>query len=554
MKKIRKILIVLIVTLLGVMPIVGCKDGLGGDKVINDGKTVNVKVYKAGYGSDYIYDMKEKFEKAFESEGYKINILAPSRDIIGNRVLQDIYGDGGIDVYFTQDVNLQSALRGDYGVCVADLTESVYEKNPIKFDGTEESVTVKEKLNKSTSFDITDGGKYYAMPYVEGIGGLVVNKTALTQYGLDLPRTTKELFHCYDVIMKKANETAVFPYTYISGQNNYPAHLTNMWLAQYAGMDWFEKFWSMVDEENNEMSEKGYELFADPAVTEMLVSMFEAFDPMAAAYGSATQDIAAAQAQVMRGTAVFMSTGDYFFNEESLSFSSKLKDITIINIPVISSLGTKVFGTKYGFDDGKCEEILCDAIDGADSNKTPEEIAAEIGEKYSFDPAVEDVLEICNARGAVYNRTTRQTAVVSAKSEVKDIAALFLRMCASDDGANAISSKTMTGNPFSSSPINANSEYEFLRSAAKITSNRYKRYADAIASGYREKIGLTSIFPFTGIYVQNSVINKGISIYDEETLEVKSQKSIYAAGAKQLAKEISDHAAANWEKWTAAVK
>ena len=45
------------------------------EDLIKDGKTINVKLHSAGYGTSYIYALQEKFEAAFADEGYKLNIF-----------------------------------------------------------------------------------------------------------------------------------------------------------------------------------------------------------------------------------------------------------------------------------------------------------------------------------------------------------------------------------------------------------------------------------------------------------------------------------------------
>ncbi|MBQ4053070.1 MAG: hypothetical protein IJD33_01890, partial [Clostridia bacterium] len=51
------------------------------DGVIVDGKTVNIRMTKAGNGVEWAYILAEKFEKVYAEEGYKVNILEPSADM-----------------------------------------------------------------------------------------------------------------------------------------------------------------------------------------------------------------------------------------------------------------------------------------------------------------------------------------------------------------------------------------------------------------------------------------------------------------------------------------
>lgn len=57
------------------LSLVGCGGPGGNDSIIQDGKTVNIKVLKAGYGTTWLNKVAEKFEAAYADEGYQINIL-----------------------------------------------------------------------------------------------------------------------------------------------------------------------------------------------------------------------------------------------------------------------------------------------------------------------------------------------------------------------------------------------------------------------------------------------------------------------------------------------
>ena len=100
---------------------------------ISDGKTVNVKISKAGYGTTYIYKLADRFNELYKEEGYKINVLYP-QTISDSVVVQDIYDDKGIDLYFVGG-SVEKGVAGDYGHCYADITDLVFNQKPIRFDG-----------------------------------------------------------------------------------------------------------------------------------------------------------------------------------------------------------------------------------------------------------------------------------------------------------------------------------------------------------------------------------------------------------------------------------
>ena len=548
MKRIKS-LIVAVMLFCCMVPASAC--GGKGDTIIADPNTINIKVYKGGYNSEYIYALKEKFEALYAEEGYKVNILTPQRAIKGVAILQEIYADSKVDMYFANEVSMEQGVNGEYGLCLTNITQSVYNSKPIRFDGTEENILIKDKLKPTSSFDITaSDGEYYGLPYVEGMGGMVFNKKILTEeYGMDTPRTTDELFECYAAIMEKAADTGVYPFTYISGANNYPAHMSNLWLAQYGGKEYYDQFWTMNNADGTPMKTDGFTVFENEAVEVMLRALYEAFDYQAAAFGSMTQDLATAQAQIMRGTAVFMSAGDYFFHEEALSFTDELNDISFMNTPVISELGEKLFGpqSSYALSEEKADDVLSEIVRLADENKSVDEIVGAVNASMSLSLNRNDVLRVAEARGYTYNRTNSHVAFISNKSEKKDICELFLRMCASDDGARLIAEKTYASNPFTGS-VYSDSEYEFLREADRVANNIYKTVLNAEARGYRAEIGLSEIFPQTGTYLQNEIVNDQKTIYNDYG-EVVGSKSVYDQAASDRANLIVSHARDNWDKW-----
>jgi ABC-type glycerol-3-phosphate transport system substrate-binding protein len=165
------------------------------EDIIKDGKTINVKVFSAGYGTDYIYALQEKFEAAFANEGYKLNIFTPLAGFSGEKVLQDIASDAGADVYFSTFVTEDQLAQDAYANTVADITELVYNQKPINFKGEDTgSKTIKQIMEEDSYGYIgyqRANGSYYSLPYQQGCRGLAVNLSVLDDYNLEIPKTSK---------------------------------------------------------------------------------------------------------------------------------------------------------------------------------------------------------------------------------------------------------------------------------------------------------------------------------------------------------------------------
>lgn len=536
--------------------------GCGGrEKIVQDGKTVNVRVYAGGYGTDWLYSLKEKFEAAYAEDGYKINILTPASDLIGTTVINELaQKNSGVDLYFTGNMPVKDGVDGNFGLLVEDITESVMNAKAISFDGSEETTAVKDKLGSGFGDEWTAyNGKYYNFPYASGIGAMVVNTEKLKKYGLEIPKTTDELMHCYEVIfrgnekMGGSMETGIFPSTFFKGVNGYPTHITNTVAAQLMGYENYLDFWGMVDKDGNERLSDGYLVYEDPALEEVLKLLYRLFDVNYSTFGSTTQEFGMAQAKVMQknGGAVFMATGDWMLNEVSVEKSYDLNDITLINIPVISALAEKQFGagTSLGLSRAEADALMRYMIDLVDEGKTDAEIVSAVKENKGKTIAEADAARIREARGVYCNRgVSTANAYIAKDSPVKDIAALFLRMFASDDNSALYLQKANAITPYTDSSVVPDSPYEFVRAAAKIGSYDYAKGIWPKATALREKIGQVEILPVNGLAVAYYITQEGVSKYDEKG-NLTGDDGVYDRAANARFLENVAFAAEKWDPW-----
>lgn len=525
----------------------------GGDSgVINDGKTVNVKVTSAGYGTTFVTALADKFNAIYANseEGYKINVLPAQENLSNTILLQDIYSDSGVDVYWSS-VPVQLGLEGSYGECLADITESVYNQPAIKFDGTNESKTIKEKVEES-SFDLnansTYNGKYYGVPTTIGTMGFAVNTKVINDYGLEIPKTTNEMWNCVDVIMKKAKTTRIFPFTYSTSGNSYPNTPMQYWFAQYVGVDGWNTFWSMQNEDGSNM-EKPYEVFKMEGIEECFANFYRMYDYNIGADGSTMQDFNAAQGQVVQGDAAFMSTGSWMYNEECVRWADYIDDVCFVKVPVISELGYKLFGGEGGYDDAKCDLILSAICDGVDANKEVSVIKSEVEKQLNVTLKEEDVQRVAEARGIAIDRSG-SCWYLNNKSdpEIKKIAALFLRMCASEEGA-ALMAKHTNETQFFAPGALANEDEQWFTSQAATLTNKYVTLLAASNTGYRLKLNTgDSMFPGISFYMINSVLQNPTTRYDDSSLKAVKDISIFVEPAKKAASTTYEFAKEQFEK------
>lgn len=569
MKKTKKAMAVLLSTLLTFGSVSGLAACGGTVKV--DETTIVVKCRRAGFGTDWLYELKGKFEAAYAEQGYKVKIMTPDNATKGDTLIKELalgYDSTKVDLYISSDATPTSVgASGDYGVLVENIEECVYDQPAISYDGTEETKTVREKVSAETVSYMTDkNGELYGYSWAQTSGGLVVNTRKLAAYGLELPKTTNEMFDCFDKIycgyngIENSIESGTYPITYVSGGSGYGLVFLYALMAQY-DIDEYNKFWSFMTTDETGASvklsdEDCQELFDDPMLLEMMKVAYRTFDLNIAAPGSAAQGVDQAQAKIMGDVddAVFMFNGDWMLNEVKLNYEDELGDIDFINFPVISAVGTKVFGagTSYNFDDAKCEELLSFIIGLVDENKNVDEIVEAVKAEKGVDIAEADAKEVARARGVTYARGPEHVAYVTKGTPKKDIVSLFLRMMSSDDFGETFSRVANGTSPYCAK-VNTTSEYAFVRNASKIPANQYFSLVSQFGDlkGYRGEIGggLLSMFTSKSHIPDYITSESTASIYTEFGTRNGSSDSVYTTAAEKFLADEKANVIKNWKDY-----
>ena len=544
----------------------------GGDKVQVDEKTIVVKVRRAGFGTDWLYELKGQFEKAYENEGYKVHIMTPDNSIKDSVLLQELYygyNNTGVDLYISGNVTPdQVGALGDYGILVEEIDDIVYNQPAIAYDGTEEDKLVSEKISSDVIPYMTDSnGKVYGYCWAQTSGGLAINTRKLAKYNLEIPKTTNEMFDCFNKIycgyngIENSIESGTYPITYISGQNGYGLVFLYTMMAQYDG-SFFDKFWSFQEKGEdgvlaNLADETCQNLYKDPAMKEMLSVAFQAFDMNIAAPGSLSQTVDQAQAKIMGDVddAVFMFNGDWMLNEVKLNYRNELHDIDFANFPVVSALGVKLFGagTTYNMNETECDKLLSYIIDLVDENKEISEIVAAVKENKGIDITEADAAEVARARGVTYSRGVEHVAYVTKGTTKKDIVGLFLRMMSSDDFGETFNRVANGTSPYCAIE-NTTSEYAFVRNASKIPTNKYFSLISTFngVRGYRKQLNLTSFFT-TVSHIPDYISSKSTAtIYTENGGMNGASVDVYKTAANSLINEEVANLVKNWASWKTA--
>lgn len=565
MKKTKGISLLLAAVAVATCGFTACR----GDEVV-DGSTIVVKCVEAGFGTDWLYELKNKFETVYAEEGYKVKIMTPSRQISGDNVLRDLYlghAESQTDLYITADIKTDKVgVNSDYGkILAADLREYVYDKPAISYNGEEESVLISEKLSSDIVPFVTDTqGVMYGFNWVQSSGGLVVNTRKLAKYNLAIPKTTNEMFDCFDKIycghngVQNSVKSGTYPLTYVTGTNGqgYTVSFLNTLMAQYDG-DFYEQFWSFQTTDESgatvTMTDNGYDVFNDKTVYEMLKVAYRTFDKNIAAPGSVSQELNQAQTKMMtdRNGAIFMFNGDWMLNEVKLSYEEELPDIDFVNYPVISALGIKLFGsgTAYNMSATDCDALLSYIIGLVDENRNLADIITLVKENKGIDLAEADAKEVARARGVSFSRGVEHIGFMTADTPKKDIASLFLRMMASDDFGKTFSVLGNGSTPYYAQ-INTTSGYKFVEHASEIVANQYFSLINSGAQAYRKQLLKNNNMFMSQPHLPNYIAsNSTASIYNREGGKNGSGLEVYDIVAQALQATEHQNVKNNWSQY-----
>lgn len=351
-------LVVAVVTFTSMVGLSAC-----GGKKNNSTDTLYIEAAQLGYGLDWLDAIASAWAK---ESGYKYKItrkigkegtsaitteiesLASSNDIFiyrGSDLAKKVY-QGGVTV------------KGQkYDNVYLDLTDLVN----AELNG-EGGATIASKLNSSYKNTYEIGGKYYGLPWMEGIMGIIRNVDVWNGLGLtdaDVPVTTDQLFALCEKIKSLAagseKYTEVAPFMYCAEDEYYSSFMFS-WFMQYEGSENVEKYLAGKDPNGNISKD----LFSYDGqremfnVVEKLVFNKNGFQHKK----SQSLNFTSMQGQFLKGQAVFCVNGAWVELEQGSSFPNV--KIDYIKTPIISALSQKL--SYYDADDAEGNDEKLAAI------------------------------------------------------------------------------------------------------------------------------------------------------------------------------------------------
>ncbi len=325
MNKIRRGL----VGVLSILMLTGCSGSTNDE---SDKSTLNIILYNAGWGSEWLEDVITKWES--ENEGYKVNLTAKYEvKTLINRHLSS--RNNTDDLYITTDSGWRNyAYQGKFAPLDDLMNETV--------DG----MTVEEKVNdefrSSLKMNVSGEEHVYRLPWTSGFGGIYYNAKMFEENGWKVPTTTSELTALVKEILENPVEVkgddaaSVKPFVYTGENTDYFDYAIFNWWMQLAGYDKVKEFYNYESAENFNWQNKDSAYSSLKTVVDYWKTLFsdvtiETTDEsgkktteQTSTYigGSLSYTNHQAQQDFFNGKAAMIFDGDWIYNE-TLEYGTK---------------------------------------------------------------------------------------------------------------------------------------------------------------------------------------------------------------------------------------
>lgn len=401
----------------------------------DDSKTLYIEMENAGYGIEWIDPLIDMFESEHPGiEVKKTYITKGSKQILG----KVISGTSNIDISIVETTIMQfaqkkvSANGQVYNSPFEDLTSFYNETVP------GENITIKDKMTDAwreynTVYE-NGQAKYYCVPWMQSLFGLVVNYDVLDKTKYELPNTTDEMFALFNELKADGITPMIdsFSASYLQG-------IVDLWVAQYNGSDAMELYYQGYDiGATNPMDNRYVDtMVLVPGLEESLAVVSKIVAPTdsekeanaTTTYISdyKTSEFTEAQNVFMeakKDKIAFMPNGLWLEREMDANYDKGEVNLEFVKVPVISALGEKL-----GITDAELSAII-DYVDGT----------------VTVEPTFSSTKGFTNSEVIETVRDSRKMitafhdfgAMITSYSTKKDLAKDFLKLLATNKGIEAM--------------------------------------------------------------------------------------------------------------------
>lgn len=170
------------------------------------------------YGSAWIKQIADKYKK--EHKNTDINLISNSK--LNQEAGKLIESDSGkTDIIFMQNTNWRYWVQKGYLYDLSGLFSS-------KIDGGK---TLGEKIKSDYLKYCSCGGKYYIVPWDDGVTGILYNKTMFYENGWSVPETMSE----FNNLLTEMKEKGIIPIALSGNDDGVWEYAVRAWWSQYEG-------------------------------------------------------------------------------------------------------------------------------------------------------------------------------------------------------------------------------------------------------------------------------------------------------------------------------
>ena len=407
----KKIITVMCVLSLLLTSFVGCNN--------NKGNTLIVSVANFGYGVEWAQALKKSFEKKHDVK-VKLNIVEAGNESTFHTQL--LAGTTDVDLFFSRDsmtkyMYTSHSIKGkQYYRLLEDLSDLYASELP------GENRTFADKMHPSILkyLGVEDNGKtkYYTVPWVSNVLGLLYNKNVWKSSWGELPVTTNEMLN---ITSKAIINDGYTPFVY-SYEDPYWYCVQESWINQYEGIEAVDKFWDGYTPNGSRYEP---EMMLYPGFEKAYEVLAQILDNEAEYVHPDSKDLSFTMAQHYILDADYKTAmqpnGDWIQREMSANYSADNVNVEFMKTPIISAIVEKLEYRNGG--EYMSDELLRDVIRAIDSGETSFENVSD-----------KDFARIKEARSVNITLSTGHVAYIPVYSDQKDLAKDFLRHMISDEG------------------------------------------------------------------------------------------------------------------------
>lgn len=187
MKKLAKVIAVCCAVMLSLSMFGGClKEDDGGIKLNPNKETINISMFVGGFGTEYMKKIINTWNEEHQDSKYQFNIGREHQDTAATAEEKINSGVVEADIYVNDDPNIYGLVNGGK---LLDLGEV--------WDSSSDGITFRKRLRGDDAKlfeEICTGkdGKIYAMPWTQGVTGMLYDRDFFEEEGWLLTDPTTE--------------------------------------------------------------------------------------------------------------------------------------------------------------------------------------------------------------------------------------------------------------------------------------------------------------------------------------------------------------------------